>query len=588
MCGVCGEVRFDGRPACAAAVRRMTRALAPRGPDGEGVVTAGRLAFGHRRLAVIDPSEHASQPMVDDELGLGVVYNGAVYNHRELRAELAQRGYRFTSASDTEVLLKAYHAWGEAFVERLDGMFAFALWERDSGRVLLARDRLGIKPLYHAAVPGGLRFASSLPALLAGGGVDTAIDPVGLHGYMTFQGAVPAPRTLLAGVRKLPAAHLLRLAPDGTTTRRAWWWLRFEPRPGDEAITVDEWRRRTLELLRRAVRRRAKTADVPVGVLLSGGLDSSLLVALLAELEPRPWRTFSIAFDAAPGQGGDELACAARVAERFATEHRTLRVDTRRLLGEIEPCVAAMSEPLATPDCLGFYLLARQVCADTRVVLTGQGADELFAGYGWYPALAELPANPWAYAALTFNRGHSDFRRAVHPRWVGENHSGRLLAEHFESDPDAGGLESALNFDTAVLLPEDSLKRVDDMTMAWGVEARVPYLCHELAELAARLPAELKVGGGGKRLLKDLARAYLPRELIERPKAPFPVPPLKRLDSAVFDLVRDVLSDRRTRRRDLFQPPYVDALLAEPPQRRPSRKLWQMAVLELWLRARDL
>ena len=225
MCGIAGEIRFDGATADAAALARMAGAMTARGPDRNGVFVQSRVGLAHRRLKIIDLSDASQRPMVDSELGLAIVFNGAIYNYQELRAELQTRGYRFFAHGDTEVLLKAYHAWGENFVERLQGMFAFAIWERDTGRVVLARDRLGIKPLYLADQPGALRFASSLPSLLASGGIDTAIDPVALHHYMTFHAVVPAPHTILSGVRRLPPATLLTVEPDGTRQESVYWTL---------------------------------------------------------------------------------------------------------------------------------------------------------------------------------------------------------------------------------------------------------------------------------------------------------------------------------------------------------------------------
>src|SRR5438552_4223738 len=284
MCGIAGEVRVDGRLPAIGAVSRMADAMASRGPDGAGVWSAGGVALGHRRLAIIDLSSRGRQPMVDSELGLAVVFNGCIYNHRELRRELEGTGYRFFSTSDTEVLLKGWHHWGEGLVDRLAGMFAFGLAERDSGRVVLARDRLGIKPLYLADVDCALRFASRIPALVAAGGVDAAVDPVGLHHYLTFHAVVPAPRTVLAGVRKLPPATLLVVEPDGGRREREYWNPWTAPAPGCAPASPDataaDWREAIEAALRLAVRRRL-VADGPVGVLLSGGLGSALPVGLL-------------------------------------------------------------------------------------------------------------------------------------------------------------------------------------------------------------------------------------------------------------------------------------------------------------------
>src|SRR3954447_19811478 len=307
MCGIAGEVRFDGGIPDVAAVAAMCDTLARRGPDGSGGWQSGPVALGHRRLKIIDLSDAGAQPMVDPVLGLTVVFNGIIYNYRELRAELQAAGHRFFSTSNTEVVLKAYAEWGSDCVDRLLGMFAIVVVERATGRVVLARDRLGIKPLYVSRGPGRVRFASSLPALVRAGGVDTSIDPVALHHYMSFHSVVPAPRTILRGARKLPPATLLRTAPDGKRSERRWWDPPFTRDPERAGWSAEDWRDAVLEALRIAVRRRM-VADVPVGVLLSGGLDSSLIVGLLAQEGQRGLATFSIGFPDAGGRQGNEFA----------------------------------------------------------------------------------------------------------------------------------------------------------------------------------------------------------------------------------------------------------------------------------------
>ncbi|MGW2222062.1 N-acetylglutaminylglutamine amidotransferase, partial [Nonomuraea sp. NPDC001684] len=359
MCGLSGEFRFDGAEADIGAVGRMTDAMHDRGPDGSGLWAQGAVAMGHRRLKIIDLSEKAAQPMVDAGLGLAVVFNGCLYNYRELREELRGAGYRFYSTSDTEVLLKAYHRWGAGCVGHFKGMFAFAIHERDSGRLVLGRDRLGIKPMYVSHDARRLRFASTLPALAAGGGLDTGIDRVALHHYMTFHSLVPGERTILAGVRKLPAATVRVVEADGTSTDHRYWDPPYtrSAMPEHAGLSEQEWRRATLDALRTAVRRRM-VADVPVGVLLSGGLDSSLIVALLAEEGQSGLTTFSIGFEAAGGEQGDEFAYSDLVAGRFGTDHHRIRIPGDRLLDGLERAVGAMSEPMASHDCVAFYLLS--------------------------------------------------------------------------------------------------------------------------------------------------------------------------------------------------------------------------------------
>jgi asparagine synthase (glutamine-hydrolysing) len=305
MCAIAGEIRFDGQAVDVQALQRMTAHQQARGPDGEGLHVSNRISVGHRRLKIMDLSEAAQQPMIDSVLGLGIVFNGAIYNHAELRGELQALGYRFFSTGDTEVLIKAYHAWGADFVQRLNGMFAFALWERDSGRVLLGRDRLGIKPLYLAPMAGGLRFASTLPALVAAGGIDTGIDPVALHHYLSLHAVVPAPLTLLRGVRKLAPGMLLQVEPDGQTSEKTYWTLNFERSQEDQTRPFDEWRERLLQALRSAVKRRL-VADVPVGALLSGGVDSSLIVGLMAEAGVHELRTYNVGFEDVGGEKGND------------------------------------------------------------------------------------------------------------------------------------------------------------------------------------------------------------------------------------------------------------------------------------------
>jgi len=282
MCGFAGEARFDSTPADIGTVARMGATLRDRGPDASGAFQQGSIALAHRRLRIIDLSEHAQQPMTDPTLGLTLAFNGCIYNYRELRAELEALGYRFFSDGDTEVVLKAFHAWGRDCVRRFHGMFAFAVADRDSGTLTLARDRFGIKPLYLAQVPGGLRFGSSLPALLAGGGLDTSIDPVALHHYLSWHAVVPPPHTMLAGVRKLEPATVASWTADGRYEATRYWDLRVRTDPALAALPAAERERLVEDALRVAVRRRM-VADVPVGVLLSGGVDSSLIVALLAE-----------------------------------------------------------------------------------------------------------------------------------------------------------------------------------------------------------------------------------------------------------------------------------------------------------------
>ena len=591
MCGATGEVRLDGRVPDVAAVSAMAGVMARRGPDAAGTWSQGRVALGHRRLRIIDLTEAGAQPMVDADLGLTIAWNGCIYNYKELRRELAGQGYRFFSHSDTEVLLKAYHRWGDDFVSHLQGMFAFAIAERDSGRVLLGRDRLGIKPLYLTEDSHRIRFASTLPALLAGGGVDTRIDRDALHHYMTFHSVVPAPLTILRGVRKVPPGSLVAIEPDGRRTTTTYWTPDFTRRDERSDWTERDWEDAVLSALRVAVERRL-VADVPVGCLLSGGVDSSLIVGLLAEAGQHGLSTFSIGFESAGGVEGDEFRWSYIVAERFGTDHHHIRIGTERMLPALDEAIGAMSEPMVSHDCVAFYLLSQEVSRHVKVVQSGQGADEVFAGYHWYPpmgapAAATCEGSVAQYRTAFFDRDAAGVKTLVGPGYLAQGDpSERFVAEHFARAGAETGIDRALRLDTTVMLVDDPVKRVDNMTMAWGLEGRVPFLDHELVELAATCPAELKIAQGGKGVLKEAARRVIPSEVIDRPKGYFPVPALTHLEGPYLDLVRDALYAPVAKERGLFDTDAVDALLADPngkltPLR--GNELWQIALLELWL-----
>ncbi len=589
MCGICGELTFDGS-AAGTSIAAMAAPLRPRGPDASGAFMQDRVAFSHRRLSIIDLAAASQQPMLDPELGLAIVFNGCIYNYRELRRELEAKGFRFFSQGDTEVILKAYAAWGPRCVERFYGMFAFAIWERDSGRVVLARDRLGIKPLYYSEPRGRFRFASTLPALLAAGDIDATIEPAALHHYMSLHAVVPAPLTIIKGVRKLPPATLLVIEPDGKQHQETFWQLAVGPRAADRALTEADWREAIREALGRAVERRT-VADVPVGVLLSGGLDSSLLVALLASQGHTDIKTFSVGFESVGDLEGDEFRYSDLIARRFATDHHRIQVDASRAIDAIPDMIAAMAEPMMSHDAIGFYLLAQEVSKHVKVAQSGQGADEIFGGYHWYPALMRSNDPTTDYARVYFDRDHEEMAEALTPALMNGDYSRDFIDAFFRDCRGTRPMDKTLQLDTEIMMVDDPVKRVDNMAMAWGLETRVPFLDHEVVELAARIPAELKVGAGGKGILKEASRGLVPDAVIDRPKGYFPVPALKYIRGVFFDFVRGVLDAPRARARGLFNRAYVERLLANPEGELTPKghsKLWQIALLESWLQTQGL
>jgi asparagine synthase (glutamine-hydrolysing) len=585
MCGICGELRIDGVPHDGSVLGPMLARLERRGPDHEGRFVRGAIAFGHRRLSVIDLSDASNQPWVDETLGLALVFNGAIYNYKELRAELQQQGYGFVSEGDTEVVLKAYAAWGEDFASRLHGMFAIAIWDARQRQLVLARDRFGIKPFYYSQTRDRFRFASSTQALLAAGDVDTGIDSVALHHHFTLHAVVPAPRTLLRGVRKLPPAHVMVVNEHGHDRLHAYWQLQAASpaTPRSEG----EWLEASRAALVQAVQRRRVIADVPVGVLLSGGLDSSLLVALLAEHGGSDLLTFSVGFEDHPDERGSEFEFSDQVAERYATRHHKIHVPNHEVLDRLPEAIDQMAEPMVGQDAVAFYLLAERVSRHVKVVQSGQGADEVFAGYFWYPQMHHAQgADLERFRPFYFDRDHDEYLAMVSAGYAGPDYTAALVEERLAAVDSDQYLNRVLHFDVTALIVDDPVKRVDNMTMAWGLEARVPFLDHELVETVIGMPAEMKIRAQGKYPLKQIARGLLPDAVIDRPKAAFPVPALKYVRGEFLAFMRDILHSGACRARGIYNPDYVQAILADPEHqftRLQGSKLWHLAALEFWL-----
>lgn len=587
MCGICGELRLDGSRPEQSVMERMLQSLRPRGPDDEGIWHQGALQFGHRRLSIIDLSQRAHQPMVDEISGLSIVFNGTIYNYMELRAELATLGYQFHSSGDTEVILKAFHAWGRDCVERFTGMFAFAIWDSNKEQLHLVRDRVGIKPLYWAKDGNRLLFASTLPALLAAGGVNTEFDAVALHHHFTLHAVVPAPRTLFRDIHKLEPAHWVECSLDGGVTKRRYWGLRAVR----SAHTKSEWEwaEEVRESLSNAIERRRAASDLPVGVLLSGGLDSSLLVGMLAEAGHKDIRTFSIGFEDSLEESGSEFEYSDAVVERFSTRHQKIVISNSEVLPRLIESVDAMSEPMFGQDAIGFYLLAEQVSKEISVVLSGQGADEVFGGYFWYPLMEQASGDPVdRFRRYYFDRDHGEILDMLSPEFHGEDYSASLMRDMLEAPGADSFMDQVLRADSTTLVIDDPVKRVDNMTMAWGLEARVPFLDHHLLELAAKIPPELKLKHHGKGPLKLISRGLLPDSVIDRPKGYFPMPALKYVRGEFLEFMRDILGSQASLERGLYRREYVDAMLKNPMSddsftRIKGSKLWQLALTEQWL-----
>ena len=583
MCGICGQFRFDGKEVSSESLDKMMSKLARRGPDSSGQWSAQHIGFGHQRLSIIDLSSYGSQPMVDDKLELTLVFNGTIYNYKSLRAQLLKKGYNFFSHSDTEVIIKAYHFWGKNCLEHLDGMFAFAIWEHTNKKLFVARDRMGIKPLYFNSSTKAFTFASNSQALLTQE-IDRSVNPIALQQQLSLHGVVPAPNTIIKGIQKLKPGSYMILKSDGQIQEKTYWSPNAK-RP-DREVSNEEYIERTHELLTAAVTKRMNASDVPIGVLLSGGLDSSLIVALLKEAGHERIRTFSIGFEDIDDEAGSEFEYSDQIVSRFKTEHKKYKVSNQEVLPRLSEAVLNMAEPMVGQDAVAFYLLSEQVSKHTKVVLSGQGADEAFAGYFWYPRMADEHGNEIdRFSKHYVDRPHNEYLKTVASKYRGENHTHNWLNKEFSKPGTDSFIDKVFRTDMTRLIVDDPVKRVDNMTMAWGLEARVPFMDTELVEWALSIPPSLKMREEGKYPLKKISRSLLPKSVIDRKKGYFPMPALKYIQGEFLEFMSDILLSSACRSRGVFDEQYIQKVIDSPREYMTAlngSRLWHLALLEYW------
>ena len=617
MCGIAGYVLSEGK-ADQARVRAMCDCLRHRGPDDEGFHLDAGCALGMRRLSIIDlPGGH--QPISNEDGSVWVVFNGEIYNYRELRADLESRGHRFRTHSDTETLVHLYEDAGPGGVARLRGMFAYALWDAREGRLLLARDRFGKKPLYYAALREGLFFASELSALKQASLADSSaleLDQDALRFYFQFN-YIPEPLTAYRGIRALRAGHWLTCDARGGIREERYWKL---PAPAIEApagLTEEQAADQLRNQFDEAVRLRM-LADVPLGAFLSGGIDSSSVVASMAMQSPAPVKTFSIGFEES---GFNELPYARMVAEKYGTEHHEIlvRPDSLRL---VEKLAEHFGQPFGDSSAIPTYLVSEFAAQHVKVALSGDGGDELFGGYQSFLAVSEgrlngLPgafsgavsqlAGLLPYSAYGKNRlrmlsraseleRYFEFNyapyflreRLLDPAWMLPADDGflrRTFADCLLDEP-ADVLSQAMYFEACANLTGDMLVKVDRMSMAASLEVRCPLLDHQLAEFAATLPHSWKIANGqGKRILLRALAGRLPAQLLSRPKMGFAVPLAQWFRGSLRAMLWDRLLQPRFLERGMVRPAFVRHLLEEHQKERRDNHhwLWSLLMLELWL-----
>ena len=621
MCGIYGILQLDGSPAPADVLRAMGQLTIHRGPDDEGSHVDGPLAFGMRRLSIIDVGG-GHQPLTNEDGTLWLIANGEIYNYRELRDDLVAKGHQFRTGSDCETILHLYEVEGEAFIERLNGMYAFALWDSRRKRLLIGRDRLGVKPLYLWQDGHRLIFASEAKAILAVPGVGRDLDPAALQSYLAL-GYVPAPQSIFRGIRKLPPATLLT-ADAGRLQERRYWRV---PPIIDRVATENEWIARVRERLEESVRMQM-VSDVPIGAFLSGGIDSSAVVAFMSAHSDQPVKTYSIGFG-----GGDaeafynELPYARQVAKQFGTDHHEIivRPDVVSLLPRL---LWHMDEPIADTAFITTYLVSEFARREVTVILSGVGGDELFGGYrrylgshyqGYFDRLPsglqraafalgeKLPSDRHspmlnamrlakgflASAGLPFEERYrsyiqvfSDEMTAALKRECVDSECDPLAAA-FDNATSDDELNRMLCVDAETQLPDDLLLLTDKMSMAVSLECRVPLLDHELTELAARMPESVKIRGGRlKHVMKAALKNVLPPDILERKKRGFGTPMGAWLKGDLAPLVRDLLSSESIAARGLFRHTEIARLIADHEANRQdgTDRLLSLLNLEIWAR----
>lgn len=628
MCGICGKLNYNpAKPADAPLLRQMCSVLVHRGPDDEGVYIQGPIGLGHRRLSIIDLSTAGHQPMSNEDESVWIVFNGEIYNFYELRDDLEKKGYRFRSRTDTEVLLHLYETEGVDCLQKLRGMFAFAIWDARKRWLFLARDRLGKKPLFYRSGPDSFIFASEIKAILQDPEVGREVDPIAIHHYLTYQ-YVPSPFCAFKGLRKLPPAHYL-LCQDGKVMVQRYWKLAYLPKfPTATAQQQRELEQELLDRFEEAVRLRL-ISDVPLGAFLSGGVDSSAVVAFMSRLMSQPVKTFSIGFDE---QVYNELPYARIVAERFKTDHTEFMVKPNAV--EILPkLVWYYNEPYADSSAIPTYYVSKLAREHVTVILNGDAGDENFAGYGRYVAneyaqrhyrmlpfvrtrafqsvLGKIPhgrnPNSFLWRLKRFLQESSKSPELRNLGWLchfdnekkeqlysedfktkinGVDSQDLLLEKYREAEAD-NFIDSTLYADVMMYLPDDLLVKVDIASMANSLEARSPFLDHIFMEFVAKIPAELKLRGKmTKVILKRALQDILPAQILKRSKMGFAVPIDYWLRNELKPMAYDLLLGQRHLERGYFEKNFIEKMLHEhcSGQWNWHYHIWNLLMLELWHR----
>ena len=622
MCGICGKLVFDRDGAVKPSLlKAMLETIRHRGPDDEGIYTAPQVGLGHRRLSIIDLSA-GHQPLSNEDGTVWIVFNGEIYNYQELRKELITGGHVFKTQSDTEVIVHLYEQYGDQCVEKLRGMFAFAIWDDRQKLLFLARDRVGIKPLYYRCAEDSVIFASEIKAILADPEVDPEVEPAMIDRFLTFL-FLPGDQTLFRGIRKLEPGYYMVVRNNKVEVRQ-YWDLHFS----EARITLRQAKERLLELLDEAVRLHM-IADVPVGFLLSGGVDSTAMLHFAVGKTDRPLSSYTLGFSEAVI--ADERPYAKLAASKYGTEHHEMTISSKDFAEFMPKYIWHMEEPVCEPQAVALYYVSRLAKDYVKVLISGEGGDEAFAGYPnyrnmlWlervksiagpfkgllasavslanrvvrsprvakYPRMADVPFETYYYSRVSsplsfFNSHVDDLYTQDFVQYVNRRDSASVSTRFLRNSAGNNQINRMLYVDTKTSLPDDLLLKADKMTMANSLELRVPLLDHKILEFAASLPANFKVRRfTTKYLLKKTLKDKLPKEILGRRKAGFPVPYQSWLRTEMREWLVDILLDRETLARGYFKKRCIERLISDDATRGGfSKELLSLATLELWHRA---
>ena len=582
MCGICGEFRFNKSQFDDVKLTKLMDSIASRGNDSKGTYKEKNIFLGHHRLSIIDTSDKSNQPMKINDLV--IIFNGVIYNYKKLRKNLITKGHVFNSSGDTEVIIRLYIEYGSECVNYLDGVFSFAIYDTKKNNLFLARDRIGIKPLYYTLENNEFRFSSSMNGLI-NKNEKPQINPIALQYQFTLHSVVPAPHTIISGIHKLEPGHTLKITQSGESYLNKYFDINEVEIKNHKEQEITE---RSTYLLKKAVEKRLNIADVPVGILLSGGLDSSLITALAKKFKEQI-DTYSIGFNTVNEEVGNEFYYSDLVAKDFKTSHIKYKINDDELFNNLDLVISNMSEPMFSKDSSAFFLLSNRVSKNNKVVLSGQGADEVFGGYFWYEQIMnEKSLNEIdTLSKYYFDRSFHNYKNIVNNKYVYSNYVHDDISRAMnEMSPTLSTLDKVFRLELSMFIIDDPVKRVDNMTMSHALEARVPFLDIDLITYMLSIKGSDKIKHTSKYYLKKLSESFLKKEIIYRDKFYFPVPPLKIIEGKFYHYCKKVLNTDAALNRDIYNRKYIDRLLDEPNTNYTNlngNELWHFTLLERWL-----